>query len=138
MAWCQEQISKGDKFLNVIRMDECLVQLDNYGHLCLRRKKEKRKLKPRPKHPLKLHVWAGISAPGASYLQRILTATRYCEILQEGLLPFIEDVFPADHRFQMDNDPKHCSKYTKKFLVEKVNWRKTPAESPDLNPIENT
>ena len=37
----------------------------------------------------------------------------------------------------MDNDPKHCSCYTKNFLAEKgVNWWKTPAESPDLNTIE--
>ena len=34
-----------------------------------------------------------------------------------------------------DNDPKHTSK---QFLKEKeVNWWRTPAESPDLNPIEN-
>ena len=66
VAWCQEQISKGDKFLNVIWADECSVQLDNHGRLCFRRKQEKRKLKPRPKHPLKLHIWAGISAQGAT------------------------------------------------------------------------
>ena len=52
VVWCQEQISKGDKFLNVIWTDECSVQLDNHGRLCFRRKQEKRKLKPRPKHPL--------------------------------------------------------------------------------------
>lgn len=67
-----------------------------------------------------------------------MTSTRYCAILKEGLLPFIEELFPNGHRYQMDNDPKHCSHYTRDFLLqEEVNWWKTPAESPDLNPIEN-
>ena len=37
-----------------------------------------------------------------------------------------------------DNDPKHTSNEAKKFLSEnKVTWWRTPAESPDCNPIEN-
>ena len=67
-----------------------------------------------------------------------MTATRYCSILEAGLLLFLNTIYPDTHRFQQDNDPKHCSRYTKDFLAEKgVCWWKTPAESPDLNPIEN-
>ena len=37
-----------------------------------------------------------------------------------------------------DNDPKHTSRYIQVFFEEEgVNWWKTPAESPDCNPIEN-
>ena len=37
-----------------------------------------------------------------------------------------------------DNDPKHSSKQGKDFLMaNNVNWWRTPAESPDCNPIEN-
>ena len=37
-----------------------------------------------------------------------------------------------------DNDPKHTSNDAKKFLNDhKVTWWRTPAESPDCNPIEN-
>ena len=37
-----------------------------------------------------------------------------------------------------DNDPKHTSKDAVKYLEDNgVYWWRTPAESPDLNPIEN-
>ena len=36
------------------------------------------------------------------------------------------------------NDPKHTPKYAREdFLEQGICWWKTPAESPDCNPIEN-
>ena len=65
-------------------------------------------------------------------------STCYCAILETALLPFITAAFPDGHQFQQDNDSKHTSNYTKKFLLDHdINWWKTPAESPDLNPIES-
>jgi len=38
----------------------------------------------------------------------------------------------------LDNDPKHTSRAAQEFYAKSgINWWRTPAESPDMNPIEN-
>lgn len=95
----------------------------------------------RAKHPVKVHVWAGISKRGPTGIcifEGIMDAPLYTEVLRKTLLPFISAVYPASHRFMADNDPKHTSKEAQDFLTANgVKWWRTPAESPDCNPIEN-
>ena len=47
-------------------------------------------------------------------------------------------VLSSDFVFQHDNDPKHTSKVVQNYLSRKripvLPW---PAQSPDMNPIEN-
>ena len=68
----------------------------------------------------------------------IMKATRYTDILDASLVPFLEEHFPHGHRFQQDNDPKHTSRWAQDYFEnKKINWWRTPPSSQDLNPIEN-
>ena len=49
-----------------------------------------------------------------------MNATRYAVILENGLLPFIEQKYARGYRLQQDNDPKHTSKFIESFLVAKM------------------
>jgi len=66
----------------------------------------------------------------------ILDANCLAEVYEPGLVPFIRERFPDEHRLYQDNDPKHSSHFIDDFLKKKINWWYSPPESPDLNPIE--
>lgn len=129
-----------EEFQDVIFTDESSVQLEQHSRICFRKRLQPRKLKQRAKHPVKIHVWGGISVKGATRVimfTGIMNAQRLRVILEAGLLPFIEEKFSSHHRLFHDNDPKHSSNLIEDFFEEKnVNWWPTPPESPDLNPIE--
>ena len=130
-----------EDFNDVIFTDESTIQLECHSRRCFRKEKQRSALKQRAKHPAKIHVWGGISSRGATRIVMfggILNAERLEIILQSALLPFIRKYYPAGHRLQQDNDPKHRSKHIENFFEENgVNWWGFPPESPDLNPIEN-
>ena len=90
-----------EQFDDVIFTDECSVLLESHSKLSFHQKWEQLKLKGRPKHPVKVHEWAGISKCGPTQL-----------IIFKGNMDakfYIQEIlsnFPDGHRFQQDNDPK--------------------------------
>ena len=47
------------------------------------------------------------------------------------LIPFGNEAFQGEYRLVQDNDPKHTSKSTKKFLRNRnINHWETPSENP--------
>ena len=112
----------------------------NTSRLCFRKRFQPRVLKQRAKHPIKIHLWGGISKRGATNVIMFtgkINAECLRTVLQAGLVPFIRNVYPDGHRLYQDNDPKHASRLIENFFDENgIKWWATPPESPDLNPIE--
>jgi len=53
-------------------------------------------------------------------------------------LSFQSSTLPGTHQFMQDNDSKHTSHAAQDFYARSgINWWRTLAESPDMNPIEN-
>lgn len=94
------------------------------------------------KHDIKINVWGCFSAHGVGSLclvDGILDQHQYMDILLEEMLPSAENLFGEGRWvFQQDNDPKHTAIRTRNWFIEhQVPLSEWPAQSPDLNPIEN-
>ncbi|KAK3550107.1 hypothetical protein QTP86_020666 [Hemibagrus guttatus] len=99
-------------------------------------------LKSNVKFPQSVMIWGAMSSAGVGplcFLKTKVTAPVYQEILEHFMLPCADQLFEdADFIFQQDLAPAHTAKSIKCWLndhgVGVLDW---PANSPDLNPIEN-
>ena len=112
----------------VLRMQSA-VQLESHQRHSYRKIGEPATLKPRPKHPLKLHVWAGISRRGPTPIV-IFSGTMNADLCNR-VSSLLFGAHTLLHRLMQHNDPKHTSRTARNsFEQEHYIGGKTP-----LNPL---
>src|SRR5579871_870770 len=99
---------------------------------------------PTVKHSIKVHIYGCFSEEGFGNIYCFidnLNAELLCTIYKTTLLPSARKFFGRDNHswfLQEDNDPKHTSgkaeSWRDEHQVKRISW---PAQSPDLNPMEN-
>lgn len=138
VEWCLKH--RDTDWSKVFFTDESFFLINRYKSKYWAKKNSRKVVKK--SRPSGLMVWGGISSRGLTSLKidtRKINSEKYCSILEEC---FFEDaiiLFPdRDFILMQDNARPHTSKFTKLFLQKSgiivLDW---PANSPDLNPIEN-
>jgi transposase len=158
-GWCRMRKNWTTEWDYIIWSDESRFELFNNDsrNWVWRRANERYKvdcLNPTVKHSIGVMVWGCFCNNKLGPLVLIegtLNSDKYIELLKEHLIPFLidlnreeEELIPwyffqeGDYIFQDDNAPCYASNKTKSWkkdnLIEILPW---PAQSPDLNPIEN-
>ncbi|WKY05771.1 hypothetical protein Q1695_006179 [Nippostrongylus brasiliensis] len=143
VEFCSEMLAANETFSDCVFTDECCIQVEANTRQCFTRDQDQAsRLRSRPKHPAKIHVWGGISTRGTTDLVLFAGRVRlyskmYCQILEKSYLKFMKKKYNGFSRLVQDNAPPHTSSVTAQWMREKgvrtLDW---PPESPDLNPIE--
>jgi|1186.fasta_scaffold111665_1 transposase len=145
-GWCRMRKNWITEWEKIIWSDESRYELfNNDSNNWVWRKKDERYkvdcLKPTVKNSIGIMVWGCFCNNKLGPLVLIegtLNSDRYIELLEEYLLSFLNNLSIEVYIFQDDNAPCHASIKTKTWketnLIENLPW---PAQSPDLNPIEN-
>ena len=147
LSWCRERLTwTKEQWRQILWSDESpFVLRYNRATRVWRTNSEKFQswaMSGTVKHDQKIMVWGCFSSLGVGNLHLIdgiMDKHQYKSILENQMLPSARRLFgDSDWKFQEDNDPKHTSKVCKQFHVDnntnRIDW---PAQSPDLNPIEN-
>ncbi|XP_057182698.1 tRNA (guanine-N(7)-)-methyltransferase non-catalytic subunit wdr4 isoform X1 [Triplophysa rosa] len=150
LQFAKMYLSKPKSFWeNVLRTDETKMELFGKAHHSTVYRKRNEAYKEKNTVPTVKYgggskmFWGCFAASGTGCLdcvQGIMKSGDYQRILGRNVGPSVRKLGlrPRSLVFQQDNDPKHTSKSTQKWMATK-RWRvlKWPAMSPDLNPIEH-
>ena len=142
VIFCNFCILTGEDFQYSIFIDECTVSMDKNGRFQWYRSglagETRSGLKSKYKHAASVHILGGISRSGRTKLMIFsgkLNTQGFQELATEFIIPFVHEVYPEYHRLHLDNASFH-TKSSDWFNQNGLNHFKTPAQSPDLNPIE--
>ena len=145
-GWCRMRKTWKGEWEKIIWSDESRFELfNNDSRNWIWHKKDERYkvecLNPTVKNSIGIMVWGCFCYNKIGPLVLIegtLNSDRYIELLKEHLIPFLNNIGAENHIFQDDNAPCYASIKTRAWkennLIEVLPW---PAQSPDLNPIEN-
>ncbi len=162
LTWAKEKNWTVAQWSKVLFSDEskCCISFGNQGHRVWRKRGEAHSpsclkstftfmhladqcsVKSSVKFPQSVMIWGAMSSAGVGplcFLKINVTVSVYQDILEHFMLLSADLLFKdADLIFQQDLAPAHTAKSTKSWLndhgVGVLDW---PANSPDLNPIEN-
>jgi transposase len=146
LEWCKRMKNWKEEWDKVIFSDESryLIFKNDAHKLVWRRCDEKYKqdcLAPTVKNSDGVMVWGCFCKDRMGPLILVdgnINAAKYIQILDEHLLPYLQELGIENYIFQDDNAPCHTAKSTVKWkeskLIDSLEW---PSQSPDLNPIEH-
>ncbi len=147
LAWAKDKKDwTAAEWSKVMFSDESkfCISFGNQGPRIWRKRGEAqnpRCLRSSVKFPQSVMVWGAMSSAGVGLLcfLRSKDTAIYQEVLEHFMLPAADQLYgDADFIFQQDFAPAHSAKTTSTWFkdhgIPVLNW---PANSPDLNPIEN-
>lgn len=148
VKWCKEAKKRtvDDHWKKVIFTDECKVMIDGERRVYVWRKAGEEWdppcIAPHAGRRLDLMIWGCITYNGVGTLCVVdgnINAHKYIEIIDNHLCSVVAAHFPSnDYLFQDENAPVHRARSVKEFMEqENIPTMEWPAQSPDLNIIEN-
>ena len=136
LSWCHEHVNIDWK--RVVFTDESYFQTFRN---CIKLWAKTKPAVQQPKWSPKVTIWGGICWERVTALTICnghVNSESYQDILEECLVPSADVYYPSGYILQQENATPHTSKSTKTFFeknnIKVLSW---PANSPDLNPIEN-